>query len=96
MAPFAFLTMTPGTIILLLIVGIVLFGKQLPGFGHILGKTLKSIQDGVKGIGSDADVPSAPRRDPATLEAPKPPQRIGNTAPKFEDQAASVTPPPPG
>lgn len=95
MTCFAFLELSGPSIVMLLIIGVVLFGRQLPDVGYWLGKTVKSVQDGVKGIDSDAGVSAPPRRDPSELETPRPPQRIGTTAPKFEDRPPAETPPAP-
>ncbi len=92
-ATFAFIELSAGSIAILLILGIVLFGKQMPTVGNWLGKTIKSVQDGVRGIENDVS-PTTPRRDPAALEVPKPPQRITPTTPNFEDQAAAPPAPP--
>ena len=97
---FAFFELSAPSLVILLILGALLFGKQLPSVGNWLGKTVKSVQDGLHGVESDLNV-NAPRRDPSALEAPRPPQRIGATVPKFEDnpgaiqQAPGVQPAPP-
>ena len=93
MTPFAFLTLTPTSIVLLLIVGIFLFGKNLPDVGRMVGKSLKSIQDGLRGVESDMETATAPRRDPVALDAPRPPQKVATTAPKFENPDAPPAPP---
>jgi sec-independent protein translocase protein TatA len=52
--------MSPTHIILVLVVGIVLFGKRLPEVGKSLGKTLMEFKKGMKGLEDDTDVSSAP------------------------------------
>ncbi len=84
--------LTASSVVLLLIVGAVLFGKQLPTVGNWLGKTIKSVQDGLHGVENDLN-PTAPHRDAITPEAPKPPQRIGAMTPKFDDKPAPPAPP---
>jgi Sec-independent protein translocase protein TatA len=90
---FAFFELSGWSIVILLILGALLFGKQLPSVGNWLGKTVKSVQDGLHGVESDV-TSTTPRRDPALLEAPKPPQRIAPMTPKFEDQPTGIQQPP--
>jgi sec-independent protein translocase protein TatA len=52
--------MSPTHIILVLVVGIVLFGKRLPEVGKSLGKTLMEFKKGMKGLEDDIDVSTAP------------------------------------
>jgi sec-independent protein translocase protein TatA len=68
--------------------GILLFGKRLPDVGRSLGKGIVEFKKGLKGIEDDIDLNSAGehRQDkPAAIEAPRPPQRIQASVPKFED-----------
>jgi sec-independent protein translocase protein TatA len=95
MTPFAFLNLSPTSILLLLIVGVLLFGRKLPEMGKYLGKGIVEFKKGLRGFEDEVDSTSAaPRHDPAALEAPKPPQRVATTAPKFEDNAGAITTPP--
>jgi len=83
----------PQEIIILLILGVLLFGRRLPEVGRYLGKGIVEFKKGVKGLEDDmegATGPGTPQRYEAQVEAPKPPQRITASAPKFEDV------PPPG
>jgi sec-independent protein translocase protein TatA len=77
--------------IILLVLGVLLFGRRLPEIGRYLGKGivefkkgLKGMEDEVEGTGSS----SAPvsRQEPA-LDQPRPPQRVTASTPKFEDAA---------
>jgi sec-independent protein translocase protein TatA len=82
----------PTHIILLLIVGVLLFGKRLPEIGRSLGKGLIEFKKGIKGLEDDVDagggaVGQQARYD-QPVEQPRPPQRIAATAPKFEDNPA--------
>jgi sec-independent protein translocase protein TatA len=89
---FAFGTMSPLTVVGLLLLGVLLFGRRLPEIGKYLGKGLVEFKKGLKGLEDDLDVSSpAPRVDAAQLEAPRPPQRVMTTAPKFEDNAGGIT-----
>jgi sec-independent protein translocase protein TatA len=92
---FAFGAMSPLTVVGLLLVGVLLFGRRLPEIGKYLGKGLVEFKKGLKGLEDDLDVSSpAPRVDAAQLEGPRPPQRVTTTAPKFEDNAGAITTPP--
>lgn len=84
--------------LLLLVIGVLLFGRKLPEVGRYLGKGIVEFKKGIKGLEDEVDSPSAlPRQDaPAPLEAPRPPQRVATTAPKFEDAPANIQQPPPG
>ncbi len=81
--------------IILLIIGVLLFGRKLPEVGRYLGKGIVEFKKGIKGLedGFEADA-AAPRQESPALEAPRPPQRIMTTAPKFEDSPTNVTTPP--
>jgi sec-independent protein translocase protein TatA len=95
MTSIAFFTLNPSTIIVLLIIGVLLFGRKLPEMGKYLGKGVVEFKKGLRGLEDEVDSSSmAPRQDPAALEAPKPPQRVATTAPKFEDNAGAITTPP--
>jgi len=95
---FSFLpTLGTGEMIVLLIIGVLLFGRKLPDVGRYLGKGIVEFKKGIKGIEDDVDgshpAASAPVSAPA--EPPRPPQRIATTAPKFEDSPKNVTSTPP-
>ncbi|MFO0809339.1 MAG: twin-arginine translocase TatA/TatE family subunit [Gemmataceae bacterium] len=65
--------------------GILLFGaRRLPELGRSLGKGLVEFKKGLKGLEDEVDG-STPVRNDVPAEAPRPPQKIGNPAPKFED-----------
>ena len=96
--------MTPGIglfnlggqeMIILLIIGVLLFGRKLPEVGRYLGKGIVEFKKGIKGLAdSFENDASAQRTEAPALEAPRPPQRIMTTAPKFEDSPTNVTTPP--
>jgi sec-independent protein translocase protein TatA len=82
----------PG-ILILIILGILLFGKKLPEVGRYLGKSIVEFKKGVKGLEDDlgtgtGSTPAAPQ------EAIRPPQRVAASAPKFEDSPAATPTPP--
>ena len=90
----------PQEIVILLIIGVLLFGRKLPEVGRYLGKGIVEFKKGMKGLEDEFDPSTAatPRQEPLALEQPRPPQRITTTAPKFEDNittpANNLTVPP--
>src|SRR5208282_5350379 len=91
---FAFLT--PTTVAVLAILGVIIFGRRLPEIGRSLGKTIVEFKKGVGGLEDDLDVAVKPHAPPPQASAPaepvRPPQRVAATAPKFEDTPSSPTP----
>jgi sec-independent protein translocase protein TatA len=86
--------LAPSHILLLLLIGIVCFGKRLPEMGRSLGKGIVEFKKGLKGLEDEIDVTVADRPEPpAALEPPRPPQRVTTNVPKFEDNPSNVTPP---
>jgi sec-independent protein translocase protein TatA len=60
----------PQVLIIILVIVLIIFGpKQLPQLGKSLGKTMKSIRDGVEG--KDDELPDAEKTSDST-EAKKP------------------------
>jgi sec-independent protein translocase protein TatA len=97
MAPiFAFLTLNPMEIIILLGIGVLLFGRKLPEMGKMLGKGLVEFKKGMTGMEDEVmgSINTPARHEPAPLETPRPPQRVNVTAPKFEDNSTNITTPP--
>jgi sec-independent protein translocase protein TatA len=94
-ALFGFLgSIGPTEALILLTLGILLFGRKLPEIGRSLGKTVVEFRKGVKGLEDEVNEPAAPRAaiEPEPVKAP---QRVTPaTAPKFEDAPASPTVPP--
>jgi sec-independent protein translocase protein TatA len=81
---------SPTHIIIVLIVGVLLFGKRLPEIGRSLGKGLQEFKKGMSGLEDDAQVNNQRLEGPA--EAIKPPQRVATTAPKFSDNPPPAPP----
>ncbi len=84
--------------LVVMVLGMLLFGKRLPEVGRYLGKGIVEFKKGLKGRedGDDDHVaagPPAVRPDYPPLEAPRPPQRVvppaPPAAPRFEDTAGS-------
>jgi sec-independent protein translocase protein TatA len=90
----AFLDLGPQQIILLLVIGILLFGKNLPDVARSLGKSLLEFKKSLSGLTEELDITRshpAPRRE----ERPEPPparlpQRVSATAPKFVENPEPV------
>ena len=76
--------------IILLIIGVLLFGRKLPEVGRYLGKGIVEFKKGIKGLEDEVDTgPAAIRHEPATDQI-RAPQRVAATAPKFEDAPATA------
>jgi sec-independent protein translocase protein TatA len=85
---------SPLHILLLLGIGILLFGKRLPEVGRSLGKGIVEFKKGLKGLEDEFDGASSSHSEPRqVLEAPRPPRRVDPTAPKFEDNPPPPAPP---
>jgi len=83
-------------ILIVLIIGIIFFGKRLPEIGRSLGKGIVEFKKGMKGLEDDLDggvAATPPARQEPAVDQIRPPQRVAATAPKFEDSPATVTPP---
>jgi sec-independent protein translocase protein TatA len=76
----------PQEILLILGIGVLLFGRKLPEIGRYLGKGIVEFKKGVKGLEDDFENNTAHRSEPPVIEQPRPPQRVSATAPKFQDQ----------
>jgi sec-independent protein translocase protein TatA len=80
-------------ILVLLVLGVLLFGRRLPEVGRYLGKGIVEFKKGMKGLEDDFEGSMNSRSEP-TIEAPRPPQRVATTAPKFEETPGPVSTPP--
>ena len=88
--------LSPFHLLILLGLGLLLFGKRLPEVGRSLGKGIVEFKKGLKGLEDDMEGNTSvahpePRQ---AIEPPRPPQRVTATTPKFEDQPGPVNPPP--
>ena len=72
-------------IMLLLVLGVLLFGRNLPQLGRSLGKTVTEFKRGVKGLEDDTEPTAGSGPKPVEPEPVRPPQRVTSSAPKFED-----------
>lgn len=75
-------------LLIIMVVGVVLFGRRLPEVGRYLGKGIIEFKKGLKGIEDDVEsTASSVNSNPSyAAEPPRAPQRIGATAPKFQEQ----------
>jgi sec-independent protein translocase protein TatA len=90
--------MSPTTLIVLLGLGVLFFGRRLPEIGRYLGKGLVEFKKGLHGLEDDFDImgrntPSS-QQEPVAREQIRPPQRVQATAPKFEDNIPNIPTPP--
>ena len=73
-------------ILLLVVLGVLLFGRKLPELGRSVGKTFVEFKKGVKGLEDEVEASGSPAaRQVVEPEAVRPPQRLTSSAPKFED-----------
>jgi len=83
--------------LLLLLLGVLLFGRKLPDIGRSLGKTVIEFKKGVSGVEEEISNATSGASSKAAIE-PEPvraPQRVTPSgAPKFEDAPVSSNLPP--
>jgi sec-independent protein translocase protein TatA len=92
---FAFFNLGAQEMIVLLIIGVLLFGRKLPEVGRYLGKGIVEFKKGIKGLEDEIDTSASAQANPnpMVLDQPRPPQRVMTTAPKFEDSPTNITTP---
>jgi sec-independent protein translocase protein TatA len=85
-------------IMVLMIIGVLLFGRRLPEVGRYLGKGIVEFKKGVKGLEDEIDVggsvPTPQMTQHTASEQVRAPQRITANAPKFEDNLPNISTPP--
>ena len=91
---FAFFSLGAQEMIVLLVIGVLLFGRKLPEVGRYLGKGIVEFKKGMKGLEDELDSSASARPEAPALEQPRPPQRVMTTAPKFEDAPQNIQTPP--
>ncbi len=79
-------------LIVLLLLGVLLFGRKLPDIGRSLGKTVTEFKKGFTGVEEEITTTSSART--VEPEAVKPPQRVTPTtsAPRFDDAPSNLPP----
>jgi sec-independent protein translocase protein TatA len=90
---FALFSLSPMEIVILIGIGVLLFGSKLPEMGRSIGRAIVELRKGMSGVEDEVMGSSnAPRYHPTPLEMPRPPQRVP-TPPKLEDSSITITPP---
>jgi len=87
--------LSPTHVLIVLIVGMLLFGKRLPEIGRSLGKGIVEFKKGMKGLEDEIDSAVTPRHETPAPQQIRPPQRVVTQVPRFDDHSTNVTPPPP-
>jgi sec-independent protein translocase protein TatA len=87
-AMFAFFNLGPMEIVILLVVGVMMFGRRLPEVGRYLGKGIVEFKKGIKGIEDEVE-PAITRVESQPSETPRAPQKVAATAPRFDDSPIS-------
>ena len=82
----------PSHIIIVLLVGVLLFGKRLPEIGRVVGKAFKEFKNGIRGMEDEWYAPPALPHT-AAPEPIRPPQRVTASVPKFENNQPANPPP---
>ena len=82
-------------ILLLVVIGVLLFGRKLPEVGRSLGKTMVEFKKGMRGVEDEISESSSPRAA-IEPEAVKAPQRVtpATAKPTFDDAPAAPSVPP--
>jgi sec-independent protein translocase protein TatA len=75
-------------ILILMVLGVLLFGKRLPEVGRSIGKMLVEFRRGLAGFEESLEGGhlGTPRYEPLPSPPARPPQRIQPIGPKFEDE----------
>lgn len=76
----------PQEMLIILILGVLLFGKRLPEVGRSIGKSIVEFKNGLRGV--EDEMHSSLRDLDAT--PPRSVQRSTPTAPKFEEPPSQV------
>jgi sec-independent protein translocase protein TatA len=74
----------PMEMAVILLLGVLLFGRKLPEIGRSVGKSIVEFKKGMNGMENEIHGDS-PVRGAIEPESVKPPQRVTNSAPKFDD-----------
>jgi sec-independent protein translocase protein TatA len=79
-------------VLVVMAIGLLLFGKNLPTLARSLGKSVVEFQRGVKGLEDEISSGQAAVRHEPAADQFRAPQRVAATAPKFEDAPAALNP----
>lgn len=83
-ATLAFFNLGPMEMVILLVVGVMIFGRRLPEVGRYLGKGIVEFKKGIKGIEDEVE-PAITRVESPPTDAQRAPQKVAATAPRFDD-----------
>ncbi|GEM_PF-762623 len=87
---FAIFGLGPTELLIILVLGVLLFGRKLPEMGKYFGKTIVEFKKGMKGLEDNIDGNAHTAAPSAPMETPRPPQKVTATAPKFEDSPVNT------
>jgi sec-independent protein translocase protein TatA len=85
MMPFGFFSPGPWEMVMVLLIGVLLFGKRLPEVGRSLGKGIVEFKNGINGLGDDDE---AATTSSASESAKDSEEFQEASAPKFEPPKA--------
>lgn len=77
-------------LLIILVVGVLLFGKNLPDMGRHLGKGLVEFKKGMRGIEDHIDSATPAASHAAASEPLRPPQRVGALNPVAAETSPQV------
>ena len=80
--------------VVLLVIGILLFGRKLPDIGRSLGKTITEFKGAMNGMEDEIRSPGGVGQRALDAEPVRPPQRVTPAAPIFQDAPATSNLPP--
>jgi sec-independent protein translocase protein TatA len=81
-------------LLVLLLLGVLLFGRKLPDIGRSLGRTVIEFKKGIGGMEDEINTSTTGTRTAIEPEPVRPPQRVTTpAAPKFEDAPVADLPP---
>jgi len=84
---FALFNLNGIEILFLVGLGLLLFGRKLPDVGRYLGRSMIEFKKGMKGLEDDVESGTTMPTNQMPMEQPRPPQRVMNAPPRFEDSA---------
>ena len=76
---FALFALSPMEMIILLVLGVLLFGRRLPEVGRYLGKGLVEFKKGMKGLEDDLDSTSSHAVSPTSTPVIEPPRPLARS-----------------
>jgi len=80
-------------VMILLVLGVLLFGKRLPEVGRSVGKAIMDFKRGMSGFEESLESGNFRNETPAPPPPARPPQRIQPSGRKFEDAPNSPSSP---